>query len=83
MTEDKIEDLIIQVTTQLAALNANMKSTLDKLSNHELRLTQLEQNKTGLKDSVIAWLAKGLVAAVLVIGSLTGASALIKHVLGL
>lgn len=83
MNEDKITDLVIKITSELASLNANMKSVLDKLTSHEQRITALEQNKVGMKDTVIQWLVKGLIASLMIIGSLTGASALIKGVLGL
>ena len=80
MTEEKMTDLVIKITSELASLNANMKSVLDKLTSHEQRISALEANKIGLKDTLISWLAKGLVASIMVIGSLTGASALIKQV---
>ena len=83
MTEGKLEDLIIKITSELASLNANMKSVLDKLTSHEQRISALEQNKIGLKDTMIQWLVKGLIASIMIIGSLTGASALIQKVLGL
>ena len=83
MNEEKITDLVIKITSELASLNANMKSVLDKLTSHEQRITALEQNKVGMKDSVLQWLVKGLIASLMIIGSLTGASALIKGVLGL
>ena len=83
MTEDKLEDLVIKITSELASLNANMKSVLDKLTSHEQRISALEQNKIGLKDTIITWLVKGLIASIMIIGSLTGAASLIQKVLGL
>lgn len=83
MTDEKMTELIINITSELAALNTNMKSVLDKLTSHEQRISALEQGKISLKDTLIQWLIKGLVASVFVIGSLTGASAMIKGVLGL
>lgn len=81
MTEEKLTDIVIQITSSLSELNANMKLTLDKLTDHERRIDDLERQKMGIKDSVIQWLVKGLVVALLTIGSLTGASALIQKVL--
>lgn len=81
MTEEKLTDIVIQITSSLSELNANMKLTLDKLTDHERRIDDLEKQKLGIKDSVIQWLVKGLVVALLTIGSLTGASALIQKVL--
>lgn len=45
MTDEKMTEFIIKLTGELSALNANMKSALDKLSNHEQRLTTLEMKK--------------------------------------
>ena len=83
MTEDKLEDLVIKITSELASLNANMKSVLDKLTSHEQRISALEQGKLSIKDTMIQWLIKGLIASIMIIGSLTGAASLIKGVLGL
>lgn len=83
MNDDKMTDLIIKITSELSSLNANMKSVLDKLTSHEQRISALEQNKIGMKDTIIQWLVKGLIASIMIIGSLTGASALIKGIIGL
>lgn len=83
MTDEKMTELIINITSELAALNANMKSVLDKLTSHEQRISALEQGRLSLKDTTVQWLVKGLIASIMIIGSLTGASALIQKVLGL
>lgn len=83
MTDEKMTELIINITSELASLNANMKSVLDKLTSHEQRISALEQGKASLKDTMVQWLLKGLIASIMIIGSLTGASALIQKVLGL
>lgn len=84
MNQDMFTDLAIKITAELSALNTNMKTTLEKLADHEKRLDDLEKGKTGsFKDTLIQLLVKGLVASIFVIGSLTGASAMIKQVLGL
>lgn len=83
MQDSKLTDLIIKISTELAALNANMTTVLGTLAKHETRLLELEKSKTSLKDTVIQWLVKGLVTAVITIGSLTGAGALIAKVFGL
>lgn len=82
MNEEKMTDMFFNFTEQLASLNTNMESVLSKLVDHEKRIENIEQNKTSLKDDVIAWLVKGLVAAVLTVGSLTGAGALITKFFG-
>lgn len=81
MDDNKVTELIIKITSELASLNANMKSVLDKLTSHEQRISALEQGKMGMKDTVIQWLVKGLIASLMIIGSLTGAAGLIKQVL--
>lgn len=84
MNQDMFTDLAIKITSELAALNANMKNVLDKLADHEKRIDDLEKGKnSSWKDDLLKWLARGLVASVLVIGSLTGAAGLIKSVFGL
>ena len=81
MTQDMFTDLAIKITAELSALNANMKNVLDKLADHEKRLDDLEKGKSSSwKDDLLKWLVRGLVASVLVIGSLTGAAGLIKSV---
>lgn len=82
MQDSKLTDLIIKISTELAALNANMTTVLGTLAKHETRLLELEKSKTSLKDTVIQWLVKGLVTAVITIGSLTGAGALLAKVFG-
>lgn len=84
MNQDMFTDLAIKITAELSALNANMKNVLDKLADHEKRIDDLEKSKNGsFKDNLIQLLVKGLVASIFVIGSITGASAMIKHVIGL
>lgn len=83
MDDNQVTELIIKITSELASLNANMKSVLDKLTSHEQRILALEQSKIGMKDTVIQWLVKGLIASLMIIGSLTGAAGLIKQVLGM
>lgn len=84
MNQNMFTDLAIKITAELSALNANMKNVLDKLADHEKRIDELEKGKSSCwKDDLLKWLARGLVASVLVIGSLTGAAGLIKSVFGL
>ena len=77
-------DIWVKISTQIGELNGFIKTALDKLADHEKRLDDLEKHKEiGLKDTIVAWLVKGLVASIFVIGSLTGASTLIKGIFGL
>lgn len=83
MTDEKITDLLLDFTKQMSALNENFKNLMTKLVEHENRLHDLEQNKTGLKDTVIALAVKGLVIAIISLGSVVGAGALISKIIGM
>ena len=77
-------EIWVKISTQIGELNGFIKTALDKLADHEKRIDILEKGKSGsFKDNLIQLLVKGLVASIFVIGSITGASAMIKHVLGL
>ena len=83
MTDSKITELIIKITSELASLNANMKTMLDKLTGHEQRISALEQGKVGLKDNVVKWLVIALIGSIGIIATLTGSAAIIKTMLGI
>lgn len=77
-------EIWVKISTQIGELNGFIKTALDKLADHEKRIDILEKGKNfSFKDNLIQLLVKGLVASIFVIGSITGASAMIKHVLGL
>lgn len=77
-------DIWVKISAQIGELNGFIKTALDKLADHEKRIDNLEKCKNySFKDNLIQWLVKGLVASIFVIGSITGASAMIKHVLGI
>lgn len=77
-------EIWVKISTQIGELNGFIKTALDKLADHEKRIDILERGKSGsFKDNLIQLLVKGLVASIFVIGSITGASAMIKHILGL
>ena len=82
MTHEKIDELILTISTQLATLNAQTKSVLDKLAEHEIRLTHIETGKTSLRDTIVTWLVKGIVVALVTIGGLTGASGILAKIFG-
>ncbi len=84
MSDNDHLDIWVKISTQIGELNGFIKTALDKLADHEKRIDDLEKGKSsGWKDDLLKWLARGLVASVLVIGSLTGAAGLIKSVFGL
>ena len=82
MTQERIDELILTISTHLATLNAQTKSVLDKLAEHECRLTHLESGKSSLRDTIVTWLVKGIVIALVTIGGLTGASGILAKIFG-
>lgn len=82
MTQERIDELILTISTQLATLNTQTKSVLDKLADHEIRLTHIESGKSSLRDTIVTWLVKGIVVAIVTIGGLTGASGILAKVFG-
>lgn len=50
MDEDKLTELVMKISTELAALNANLKNALEKLASHENRITALETKKHDEKN---------------------------------
>ena len=84
MNEEKITEFLIELNGQPQSLNANMKNVLDKLTNHEQRLTNLETKKDAdWKNQLLMLLAKATVIGLVAIGSLTGASGIITKVLNI
>ena len=84
MSDNDHLDIWVKISTQIGELNGLIKTALDKIADHEKRLDDLEKGKNlSWKDDLLKWLACGLVASILVIGSLTGAAGLIKSVFGL
>lgn len=76
-------DIWVKISTQIGELNGFIKSALDKLADHEKRIGDLEKTKGNtLKDTILQWLAKGLVASIFVIGSLCGAGSILKQIFG-
>ena len=78
MNEEKTTDIIIKISSELASLNTNMRSVLEKLTNHESRIITLEQNKSSLKDNLLMWLVIALIGTISIIATLTGSAGLIK-----
>lgn len=75
-------DIWVKISQQIGELNASVKSVLDKLTNHEQRLTTLETKKDAdWKNQLLMLLAKATVIGMVAIGSLTGASSIIAKVM--
>lgn len=82
MNDEKITELIIKISTELASLNAMMKSVLEKLANHEARISNLETDKTSFKDKIVKYLCIALISSLAVIVTLTGSTALLTKIFG-
>ena len=88
MNQESLTKIAFEISTSLAALNANMESVLAKMADHENRLHLLEQyapiqNDDNFKTEMLKLLAKSTIISLVVISSLTGASSLIGKILGL
>ena len=93
LENDKLTELIITIRSELAVLNAQSKATLDSISkaleriaNHETRLTKLEVKESGgpgFKSDILALAVKGLVISVCALGTLAGAGTIIAKAIGL
>lgn len=82
MTDEKMTEFIIKLTGELSALNANMKSVLDKLSNHEQRLTTLETKKDGdWKVQLLMLLAKATTIGLVALAGVAGAGGILSQLL--
>lgn len=83
MNDEKITEFFIKLTGELAALNANMKNVLDKLTNHEQRLTNLETKKADdWKTQLLMLLAKAIVIGGVAIAGLAGVGGVIAKIFG-
>lgn len=59
-----------------------MKSVLEKLANHEARISNLETDKTSFKDKIVKYLCIALISSLVVIVTLTGSTALLTKIFG-
>lgn len=83
MNDEKMTEFLIELNGQLQALNANMRNVLDKLTNHEQRLTSLEQKKEdGWKTQLLMLLAKAIVIGGVAIAGLAGVGGIISKIFG-
>ena len=64
MTDDRLTDFLVEFKASISELNAMMKSTLERIANHEGRITNLEQSKVGLKDDFLKMLVRALTISV-------------------
>ena len=72
-------DIWVKISEQIGSLTSEIKSVMDKLTQHEQRLTKLEDNRTTLKDDFLKMLIKTLTVStvgLIILGG--GGAALLK-----
>ena len=90
MDNEKLTDLAFKISNSLTGLNENMKGVLDKLTQHESRISHLEQfhiqqpqtNNDDFKTELLKLLARAVTIGLVVIGSLSGAGSIIARMFG-
>ena len=88
MTDEKLTEIFLKISTELGSLNANMRSVLEKLTQHETRITELEQAKEKnpkeeYRAEIIQLLVKAVIISICTVASLAGAGSLIGKIFGL
>lgn len=93
MTDDRVEELLFDINGKLAAISTKLDAVSELSMNHETRIRGLEESmkeiQSGEKESkeesfkaeILKLLAKALLIALVAIGSLTGATSMMKEVL--
>ena len=93
MTDDRVEELLFDINGKLAAISTKLDSVNELAMNHETRIRGLEESvkeimssgkeSTGesFKAEMLKLLAKALLVALVAIGSLTGATSMMREVL--
>ena len=97
MTDDRVEELLFDINGKLAAISTKLDAVSDLAMNHETRIRGLEENMKEIQSSgkepkdntkeesfkaeILKLLAKALLIAIVAIGSLTGATSMMKEVL--
>ena len=80
---DKEIDIWVKISEQIGSLTSEIKSVMDKLTQHEQRLTKLEDNRSSLKDDFLKMLVKTLTISVVGLIVLGGGGAVIVKALPL
>ena len=76
-------DIWVKISEQIGSLTQEIKSVMDKLTQHEQRLTKLEDNRTSLKEDFLKMLVKTLTISVVGLIVLGGGGAVIVKALPL
>lgn len=78
---DETGKLLVEINKSIGELSGKLQMALDKLVQHEGRITRLESGGASFKDDMMRLLVKALTVSVVTIASLTGAGALLKNIL--
>lgn len=78
---DETGKLLVEINKSIGELSGKLQMALDKLVQHEGRITRLESGGASFKDDMMKLLVKALTISVVTIASLTGAGALLKNIL--
>ena len=76
-------DIWVKISEQIGSLTSEIKSVMDKLTQHEQRLTKLEDNRSSLKDDFLKMLVKTLTISIVGLIVLGGGGAVIVKALPL
>ena len=76
-------DIWVKISEQIGTLTSEIKSVMDKLTQHEQRLTKLEDNRSSLKDDFLKMLVKTLTISIVGLIVLGGGGAVIVKALPL
>lgn len=75
-------DIWVRISSQIGELNASVKSVLDKLTNHEQRLTSLETKKDNdWKVQLLMLLAKATTIGLVALAGVAGAGGILSQIL--
>ena len=77
-------DIWIKISQQIGELNASIKTTLEKIANHEGRITKLETVKENdWKVTLLMLLAKAVVIGGVALTAVVGGGSLLSKILGI
>lgn len=74
--DTQLIDLVMKMEAHIASIDAKLSSFCSRIADHERRIVDLEKQKDG--NGLARILAKTLMYAVVIIGSLAGAGGLIS-----
>lgn len=75
-------DIWVKISQQIGELNSSVKSALDKLSDHEQRLTTLETKKSDdWKNQLLMLLAKATTIGLVALAGVAGAGGILSQLL--